>query len=52
MLGAARISNDFGPVSEGLRFLGIKKEGAYDEFERVGLDRYKHTKDWLNAANA
>jgi hypothetical protein len=41
-------SDDFGPVSEGLRWLGVTAaETDYDEFAAVGLGRFRETEDWL-----
>ncbi|GAA2406205.1 hypothetical protein GCM10010420_37630 [Streptomyces glaucosporus] len=37
-----------GPVSRALRRLGASAEGAFDEFEAVGLGRHRHTGDWLS----
>ncbi|MEV1069389.1 hypothetical protein [Streptomyces sp. NPDC050263] len=34
------------PISQALRCLGIRRAGAYDEFEAAGLGRHRHTDDW------
>lgn len=34
-------------INEALRYLGVAKGGAWDEFAAVGLDRHRHTDDWI-----
>ena len=46
-IGEPTMATDFGPLSEGLRFLGVKKGSAPDEFEAVGLGRHRETDDWV-----
>ena len=37
-----------GPISRGLYLLGVvKAQGDYDEFDTIGLWRYRHTYGWL-----
>jgi hypothetical protein len=39
-----------GPISEGLRLLGVKKRSSdFDEFAAVGLQRHRWSEDWLKA---
>jgi hypothetical protein len=37
------------PISQLLRWLGVQQGDAHDEFEAVGLDRHRDTRDWLPA---
>lgn len=48
-LSATPCSGD-GAISRGLACLGITPNGAFDEFDYVGLSRYRHTSDWIAAA--
>jgi hypothetical protein len=34
-------------INETLRFLGVRADGARDEFDAVGLGRYRDTADWI-----
>jgi hypothetical protein len=36
-----------GPVNAALRWLGVQPSGFQDEFETVGLGRYRETGSWL-----
>lgn len=39
-----------GPISEALRLLGVRKSSAdTDEFDTVGLGRYRDNEDWIAA---
>lgn len=41
-------SAESGPINEALRVLGVKvTPPAFDEFEAIGLNRHRHTEDWL-----
>jgi len=41
-----------GPISEALRLLGVTViPPAFDEFETIGLRRYRQTKDWLESGD-
>lgn len=41
-----------GPISEALRRLGIVRgPGDYDEFDTVGLGRFRRNEDWMEAAH-
>lgn len=33
-------------INDALRFLGVPRDGAADEFEAVGLGRFRHTGEW------
>jgi len=45
-------SANIGPVNRGLRLLGVRTQlPARDEFETVGLHRYRSVEDWLNQRN-
>jgi hypothetical protein len=35
------------PISQLLRHLDVTPTGHYDEFDAVGLDRHRHTAEWL-----
>jgi hypothetical protein len=35
------------PISQALAFLGVKRGDHYDEFDALGLNRYRETADWL-----
>ncbi|MFI8535603.1 hypothetical protein ACIGMX_35800 [Streptomyces aquilus] len=37
------------PVSQALRHLGARRSLGEDEFAAVGLDRHRHTDDWLSS---
>ncbi|WP_218877954.1 hypothetical protein [Streptomyces sp. TLI_55] len=37
------------PVSQALRRLGARRSLGEDEFSAVGLDRHRHTDDWISA---
>ncbi len=39
--------NEIGPINEGLRLLGAKRKASNDEFDSIGLGRYRYTNDWL-----
>lgn len=43
-------SAEEGPINEALRVLGVSAGSKRDEFEAVGLDRHRHTEDWLESA--
>ena len=49
-LGEPVVEKRFGPLIEGLRFLGAQKGTAYDEFAAVGLDRFRETNKWVSGA--
>jgi hypothetical protein len=34
-------------INQALRLLGVSKGQHFDEFEAVGLDRHRHTSEWL-----
>jgi len=39
---------EFGPINEALARLGVRVSSpGRDEFDTVGLDRHRHTEDWL-----
>lgn len=38
---------DDAPINRALRALGVRREGRHDEFGSVGLDRFRHTEDWV-----
>lgn len=46
-VGAPTIASGIGPLSDGLRFLGVKKGSAHDEFEAVDLGRHRETDEWI-----
>ena len=33
-------------INQILRFCGVRRDGAHDEFDAVGLGRHRHTDDW------
>lgn len=35
-----------GAVDQALRILGVERSGEYDEFDSVGLGRYRDTEKW------
>ncbi|WP_438306982.1 hypothetical protein ACSHXN_46420 (plasmid) [Streptomyces sp. HUAS TT11] len=35
------------PISQALRGLGVVADAATDEFGTVGLDRHRHSEDWI-----
>jgi hypothetical protein len=37
-------------INQALRFLGVRPDGAHDEFDAVGLGRYRNTADWIPQA--
>jgi hypothetical protein len=40
-----------GPISEALRRVGVVRgPGDYDEFDTVGLGRFRHNEDWIESA--
>jgi len=39
--------SEIGPINEALRLLGIERLTQSDEFQAVGLWRYRFTEDWL-----
>ena len=39
--------NEIGPINEGLRLLGVGRTASDDEFDSIGLGRYRYTNDWL-----
>jgi hypothetical protein len=43
-------SSGDGAINRGLGCLGITPNGAFDEFDYVGLSRYRHTSGWIEAA--
>jgi hypothetical protein len=40
-------ADEDGPISQVLARLGVSRDGQRDEFDSVGLDRHRHTEDWL-----
>lgn len=43
------VVGDIGPINRVLRRMGVKiTDGVLDEFEAVGLQRHRHTEDWLD----
>ena len=44
-VGRAVISEN--AINEALRYLGVKRGEAHDEFEAVGLDQHRDTDAWL-----
>ncbi|SFU40531.1 hypothetical protein SAMN05216350_101781 [Polaromonas sp. YR568] len=43
-------SAETGPINEALALLGVRVIApARDEFETLGLDRHRHTEDWLGS---
>jgi hypothetical protein len=45
-------SSGDGAINRALECLGITRHGAFDEFDYVGLSRYRHTSDWIEAATS
>lgn len=39
------------PISQALRALGVRRGTHFDEFDAVGLGRYRDTEDWLVRPN-
>lgn len=37
---------DIGSINEGLKFIGVVCESEFDEFDSVGLGRYRNNEDW------
>ncbi|MBC8074257.1 MAG: hypothetical protein IAG13_38410 [Deltaproteobacteria bacterium] len=46
---AVQISSDSGVISTALRALGVSRDGATDEFEAVGLQRFRDNASWLES---
>jgi hypothetical protein len=44
-------SEEYGPLSEGLKCLGVTRGNYVDEFERVGLGQNRNTNDWLQESS-
>jgi hypothetical protein len=44
-------SNQQWPFNQALRELGVDRGDAFDEFDALGLGRWRHTEDWLTARN-
>ncbi|MFG2658671.1 hypothetical protein [Streptomyces sp. NPDC048425] len=42
-----RLPLDGSPVSQALRWLGVVATAGQDEFSAVGLDRHRHSEDWI-----
>ncbi len=42
---------DGSPISQALRRLGVDKRDHHDEFDAVGLGRFRETDDWLDHPN-
>jgi hypothetical protein len=40
-----------GSINSALQLLGVKKENAYDEYEAIGLGRFRSNEDWLNQSS-
>ena len=38
---------DIGSINEGLKFIGVVCESEFDEFDSVGLGRYRSNEDWI-----
>ena len=36
-------------INQARRFLGVRSDGAHDEFDAVDLGRYRDTADWIPA---
>ena len=34
-------------INQGLKILGVKKHGAVDEFDAVGLGKHRSTEEWI-----
>ena len=45
-------SSGDGAINRALGCLGITRQGHFDEFDYVGLCRYRHTSDWIEAATS
>jgi hypothetical protein len=45
-------SSGDGAINLALRCLGVSPHSAFDEFDYVGISRYRHTSDWIEAATA
>ena len=39
------------PFNQALRELGVDRGDAFDEFDAVGLGRWRHTEDWVTTRN-
>lgn len=39
---------DGSPISQALRRLGVVASAGMDEFSTVGLDRHRHSEDWID----
>ncbi|MFF5499323.1 hypothetical protein [Streptomyces aquilus] len=46
--GTRRGLRTVSPVSQALRRLGARRSLGEDEFSAVGLDRHRHTDDWIS----
>ena len=44
------IPKSFGPINEALRILGVKRDDQLDEFQAVGLSRYRQMERWFEEA--
>lgn len=40
-------SNRFGPINEALAYMGVKKAGDRDEFDTIGLGKYRDNENWI-----
>lgn len=49
-LAPSRPLVDPGAINAALRFLGVKVGDHHDEFDALGLGRYRDTEDWLRIA--
>ncbi len=38
--------NDFGPINQGLKKLGIQRQDLLDEFDTIGLGNYRSNQDF------
>ncbi|MGW3635632.1 hypothetical protein ACWD7F_36880 [Streptomyces sp. NPDC005122] len=45
-----RFSRTVSPISQALRRLGARKSLGEDEFEAVGLDRYRNNEGWISSS--
>jgi hypothetical protein len=46
-----KVKLDRMPINQALRMLGVKRGNHIDEFEALGLDRYRHTNQWIEEHN-
>lgn len=44
------LSSGDGAINRAVGCLGVTRHGTLDEFDYVGLSRYRHTSDWIEAA--